>query len=255
MGGHSMGGEVMNSNRIQTQFRGASRGESWSAMGGVVSSVVLLAVLATAPLGVWAQEAGDAPLSVTLGSGSELRLEGSSNVHDWKSRTDRLSVAFTGIQGAPEPGDLAALEELIRSSKIRGLTLKIPVASMKSGKDGLDKNMQKALKADKYPDIVFEMSGYEFAGEAGADTMTIQAQGAITVAGVVRPETIKAIVVRGDQGLWLQGTKDLLMTDFEIKPPTMMMGTLRTKNEVKVHYRLLLTPGGAPSGASQVNSR
>jgi hypothetical protein len=207
-----------------------------------------------APLGVWAQEITDS-LSVTLGSGSELRLEGSSNVHDWKSRTDRLSAAFTRTQDAAHPGDVAALDGLIRSSKIRGLTLKIPVASMKSGKDGLDKNMQKALKADKHPVILFEMSGYEFAGGTDADTVTIEAQGTITVAGVKRPETIKAIMVRGDQGLWLQGTKDLLMTDFEIKPPTMMMGTLRTKNEVKVHYRLLLTPGGAPSGASQVNSR
>jgi hypothetical protein len=36
----------------------------------------------------------------------------------------------------------------------------------------------------------------------------------------------------------VKGTKQINMTDFNIKPPTAMMGTLKTANEVTVSFDL-----------------
>ena len=45
-------------------------------------------------------------------------------------------------------------------------------------------------------------------------------------------------------GVWLEGTHALLMTEYGIKPRRMMLGTLRVKDRIAVHFRLLLVPGG-----------
>ena len=65
----------------------------------------------------------------------------------------------------------------------------------------------------------------------------------LTVAGRERPVTLAARACGGDQGLWLEGRETLRMTDFGIKPRTMMLGSLRVKDQIIVRYRMLLVPG------------
>jgi len=43
------------------------------------------------------------------------------------------------------------------------------------------------------------------------------------------------------------GTQDVLMTDFGIKPPSFMLGTLKTGNKVVVSFKLNATPRGLAS--------
>lgn len=37
-----------------------------------------------------------------------------------------------------------------------------------------------------------------------------------------------------------EGSLKILMTDFGIKPPVALLGTLRTKNEIQVSFKVLL---------------
>jgi len=46
------------------------------------------------------------------------------------------------------------------------------------------------------------------------------------------------------EGIVLEGSKALLMSDFGIKPPTMFLGTLKTADRVVVEWRLVLTNDG-----------
>src|SRR5262249_5421556 len=119
---------------------------------------------------------------------------------------------------------------------VAGLTISIPVAQLKSGESGLDKNMRKALKAERFPDIVFVMSGYQVA--AAPATLTVA--GELTVAGVKRPETLKASLRFQDGHAVIDGEQPLQMTDFGVKPPSFMMGALKTKDRVAVKFHLEL---------------
>ena len=233
----------MTPNRLRRRRRNGARRLAMSAIAMVTAWASV----------AWTQEAKDVPLAVTLGKGSELRVEGSSTIHDWESRTEAMTISLTGREALPAGTE--ALDSFVRATKVGGLTLTIPVASMKSGKDGLDKNMRKALKEKEFPNIVFKMSGYEFLnGSQSADTMSIRAKGSITVTGVTRPENVQATLVRDGKGLWLEGSKDLRMTDFEVRPPTMMMGTLRTKDEITIHYRLLLVSTAESADATEATN-
>jgi len=187
--------------------------------------------------------------AITLGPGSTLWLEGTSNIHDFESRTTSVGLAFTRDPGAKDPTDPAGLETFVRSSGIQGLDLQVPIASMHSGKSGLDKNMQKALRADANPVIHFHLAHYTVTPKpAPNDTMDIHAEGTLSIAGRDRPVTLDARAWRGKDGIWLEGSQKLQMTQFDVRPPTMMMGALRVNDHITVRYRLLITPAGTAVG-------
>ena len=225
-------------NRLIPSRRGAAP--------AVMLSLALLAGLAGSPGARAAQ-----PLPVTLAKGSWLRLEGKSNVHAYHSEAGKLEFALGADAATATP---AALDSLIRAGGVKTLDLTIPVAGMHSGKDGLDKNMQKALKADANPAIVFHLERYTAAAfPAGGDSLDVRATGKLSVAGVEREVELTAVARRTANAIEIAGTKPLLMTDFGVKPPTMMMGALRTEDGVVIHYRLLL--GMATAGADKEGAK
>ena len=191
------------------------------------------------------------PVPVSLGPESVLWLEGKSNVHDYEGRTHDLTISFVRDSAARQPADLDDFEKLVRLSGIRGVDVHVPVRSLRSGKAGLDKNLWKALKADEHPAIRFHLASYTIVpNPAAGDTLVIRATGLLEVAGNERPDTLDARAYPNGNGLWLVGSEALRMSDFGIRPPTMMLGTLRVADPIIVRYRLLLVPkgdGNAPS--------
>lgn len=184
-----------------------------------------------------------APLTIAMGSGSSLWLEGKSTLHDFESRTASSTLTLTRDPGSPPATDVASLETLIRSGAVRSVDLQVPVTSLKSEKSGLDKNLCKDLKADQYPSITFHLTHYAVSPVgAPGDTMQIRAEGTLEVAGVQRPDTLEARAFRATQGVWLEGSERLLMSEFGIRPPAMMLGTLKVADAIVVRYKLLMVP-------------
>ena len=212
-------------------------------MASLVAGPALLAA------GGWADAAPAARANVALGSESVLWLEGTSNVHDFESRTQTLTFTLTCDGAATDPTDAAGLDQLIRANNVRGLDLEIPLATMRSGKPGLDKNMLKALRADANPNIKFHLARYTL-GAAVADTTPVTAEGTLSIAGKERPVTVVGRLVHTAKGEWLEGSHALLMTQYDVKPPTMMLGALRVNDKILVRYRLLLTAGNGVSGTA-----
>ena len=119
----------------------------------------------------------------------------------------------------------------------------IPVKSLSCGNSGLEKNMLKTLKADKYPEIRYQLTTYQIAGAPTDDAITLQAVGTLTIAG--QQKTIEMLVKsnRGAEGnATATGTQAILMTDFGIKPPVFMLGTLKTGNKITVSFKLNMSP-------------
>ena len=174
-----------------------------------------------------------------LGPGSSLRITGTSSVHDYESRTTETSVEITRKAGSTAAsGD--GLARLVRASAIQSVDVKVPVRSLHSPRKGLDANLYKALKAAAHPAITVHLDRYTTGAPANGDTIRVNASGTITVAGVERPLALEARLHAGDGGTWVTGRHTLRMSEFGIKPPTMMMGTLRVRDPVTIHFRLLL---------------
>jgi len=187
--------------------------------------------------------------------GSELWMEGKSTVHDWESRTRTINVAFTRTAGQADPSATTAIEALVRRKGVRSVDVRIPVSTLHSERKGLDKNLLKSLRADTYPTIRFRMDRYTVVSPATADTMKLRLEGALTVRGIEKRITLDARARKGDKGVWIEGAEPLDMSDFGIKPPTMMLGTLKVKDRIVIHYRLLLAPDVAVAAVRKSTER
>jgi hypothetical protein len=197
-----------------------------------ILSLCLLAVLTlsgrpfAAPDGAAAAQGSQVAINTAL-----LSISGTSTMHPYKVST-KVVKASAGMATA---GDLKAL---LQPDGLQGFELQIPVHSFTSDKDGLTKQMFKALKADKHPVITFRLSGYTV--EPGTIGMTVKPAGTLTVAGVEKPVDVVLEVKEQAGALHVRGSHDLLMTTFGIKPPTMFMGMLKTDDKVTITFEFQL---------------
>ena len=162
---------------------------------------------------------------------ARVSLDGTSTMHPYTASTTTVRVNTIEIGGTPS-GDV--LEYVLQPGALTAFDVSIPVTSLTSPKDGIDKNMYKALKADEYADIRFRLHGIEAAGDG------YRATGSLTIAGVERDVTLTLQVQHKENTLAVTGNTDLLMTDYGITPPKMMMGLLKTHPKVQIRIELVL---------------
>ena len=139
-----------------------------------------------------------------------LRVEGDSSLHKWISTATVVRLTSGGT----------ANQEV-----------RIPVSGLRSGEAGMDKNTRAAMKAAEFPDIVFRMTKYE-AGKL---------DGELTIAGRTRPVTLDVEL----EGRRVRGAYALKMSDYGIKPPSLMLGAIKVRDAVTVRFDLQF-PGETP---------
>ena len=186
-------------------------------------------------------QGGGGALSLVVAPGASLELDGDSSLHRYSAKAHGME-AGVGLDSARVPTAIEAsdLEGLVRGHFIKTFHLSVPVDQLRSGEKGLDANMRKALKGDRYKQIRFQMDSYEVLGPPAAATLTVVLHGRLSLAGVERKIDVTATAVRVDDGLAISGSKDLLMTDYQIKPPTMMLGAIKTKDLITVKFNATL---------------
>ena len=160
---------------------------------------------------------------------ARVSLAGTSNIHAYTATTTavrvvRLQVA-SGVVG-PNVWDA-----LVKPGALEAFEIAIPAATLSSPKEGLDKNMHKALKVTEHPDIVFRLTRIE-SDASGA----LRGVGMLKIAGVEREVAIALKTQRTDATLAVTGEVSLLMTDFGIAPPKAMLGMLKTDPKVTITF-------------------
>jgi polyisoprenoid-binding protein YceI len=162
-----------------------------------------------------------------------ITLAGNSNVHAWTAST--TAVRVTQVKLGPSAAGSTFWDEIVKPGAVEAFEIAIPVATLTSDKDGLDKNMHKALKAAQHPEITFRLARLEAKGKA------LRATGMLKVAGVEREIAFDLTTLRKDASLAVKGTVDILMTDYGIAPPKAMLGMLKTDPKVTITFDLALT--------------
>jgi polyisoprenoid-binding protein YceI len=94
-----------------------------------------------------------------------------------------------------------------------------------------------ALQSDKYPEITFS-SDKQSVLASGDRGLSSTVTGELLINGIKRNISIPLeFTITGDR-LNVSGSKSLKMSDYEIKPPTAIMGTLKTGDEVTISFDL-----------------
>jgi polyisoprenoid-binding protein YceI len=200
--------------------------------------LVLLALLVNA-----ASPAPPGGCKVIAAPGASLELEGDSTLRRYGARASdwTVDVGVDAARVATVPQSLD-VEGLIRGHFIDAFALVVPVDKLDSGDWRLDRHLRAALAADRHNEIRFRMDSYDIAGKPAPGTaLAVTIHGRLTVAGAERPVDVAALGLRVRGGIRFRGRKDLLMTDYGIKPPTLMLGAIKAANRVTVKFDVTLT--------------
>lgn len=170
------------------------------------------------------------PLPLALDS-ARVTLAGTSNIHDYTATTSTVRLTSARLV---QP--VADANGLLAPGAVEGFEVAVPAATLVSDKDGLNKNMHKALLADKHPNIVFRLAQID-PGAGGA----LKAVGTLQIAGKAKEMAFDLKTERQASTLKITGQTALLMTDFGITPPKAMLGMLKTDPKVTVTFEALLS--------------
>lgn len=193
------------------------------------SYTALVAALVLAPATIaWTTTAG----TLTLQPESKLWVTGTSNVRDFECTATSLTVDVAALPGA------VAL--VVAGEKgVTGVNVRVPAAQLDCRNGKMNAHMLKALKGPEFPEIAFDLTSYELATIASGANVTLT--GDLTLGGVKKVITIKAKTLSSDgSALKVTGTKDITLSEYGLKAPTLMMGTLKVSDVVQVHFDLLL---------------
>lgn len=173
---------------------------------------------------------------LAVGPESKLWVEGGSNLHGWSCKASAIDAAI-------DVDEAFLKSTTITPTLLKKVTVKVPVRSLKCGHGGMDNNLYKALKADDSPEISYILATFDVVPAAASDSFTVKTVGSLTVAGTEKTVNMDVTAARlPDGSLRAEGGVPLLMTDFGVKPPTAMFGTLRTDNKITVKFSLLVGP-------------
>jgi hypothetical protein len=169
-----------------------------------------------------------------LGPQSRLWIAGTSTVREFECK----AAIVDAVIADNGPGTVEAV--LSGRKAVRSVSLTVPAAKMDCGNGKMNEHMLKALKAEQFPTITFRLSDYDLVKATGG--MKADLKGELTIGGVTKTVTIDAQGKDLPGGvLSVTGTHAIRMTEYGLKPPTLMMGALKVGDKVQVNFELVLT--------------
>lgn len=157
---------------------------------------------------------------------SNLKVLGTSNLHDWEIDAKAMSGKSLMIIDASE------------LKAIKSLDFAVQVEQLKSGKSGMDNNTFKALNSKTYKTINFKLVSVTKLTKTSENNFTLETQGDLTISGVTkRISQIFTVKLVGKKAVFSGKTK-IDMTVYGVKPPTALMGTIKTGKDVTVDFKV-----------------
>jgi polyisoprenoid-binding protein YceI len=160
-----------------------------------------------------------------------VTILGTSNLHNWNETVGTVL------------GDGSVTWNDDGSFDLNAINLKMQVRSIKSDMGSImNNNTYKALKGETNPEIDFTLNTPVKSIKAGSIATTISAKGTLTIAGVTKPIDMQVKVSAPNHGyLTFEGSQTVKMSDYGISPPTALLGTLRTGNEITINFKTEFT--------------
>jgi hypothetical protein len=188
----------------------------------IAKPAALFFVLASTLLS--AKPAGDPVLVKFKSQKANVQIAGTSSLHDWTEKSEKGTADATFTIS----GD--------KLTAIAGLTFTVPVKSIKSEHTAMDNNTYKALNADKFANITYVASAATVT-PVDANSYTIKTTGKLTIAGTTNETEVTGTArVNADKSITVTGSKKFKMTDYGVKPPTAVFGTIKTGDALTISY-------------------
>ena len=153
---------------------------------------------------------------------SKLIVAGTSSIHDWEMNAETFTA-----QTKLEVNNNSV-------GKIESIDFTCKVEDIESGKRIMDSKAYDALQEKRHPQISFQLHPNNQVKVSGKK---VSLTGDMTIAGKKREVNVNCIFdVKNDNQFSVSGEVPLKMSEFGIEPPTAMLGTLETGDQVVVKF-------------------
>lgn len=168
-------------------------------------------------------------------SGSKIFITGTSNVNEFTcSCEERFNE---------QPLEAEQNENYAR---FKNTELLVPIKKFNCRNGKIDTDMQKALNADKYPNIKITLTDCWQNGRCTngncKDWFDVKANINISISGITKKELVyaKAKSITPNQ-FQLNGEKAVQMSSFGVKPPEAMFGMIKVNDWISFHFDLVVS--------------
>ena len=163
---------------------------------------------------------------------SKMMIEGTSTIHDWECDVQEINLDITM--------DTTALSGDTTSSPVKSLSLSVPVEKIESGKGGMNKKIYGALKKDKHPNIMFNLTNTELTNVTDSN-MQLNVTGMLNIAGVEKEVSFPVEGTMQEDGSYkFTGEYELNMKDYEVDPPSAVFGTIKSGEMVTITFDFIV---------------
>ncbi|HMS29244.1 MAG TPA: YceI family protein [Saprospiraceae bacterium] len=158
-----------------------------------------------------------------------LDINGTSTLHDWEIKS--TDGAGSAVLVFNKSGNL---------TNVNSIQFTTNAKSLKSESSIMDNNTYSALNAKKFPQISFVGNSTKVVSTDGVKH-SITVSGKLTIAGTTLPVELYAVgILTGDKILTITCTKIIDMKAWGVKPPTFMMGAMKTGKDVVIKFQSTL---------------
>ncbi|MDG5767537.1 YceI family protein [Balneolales bacterium ANBcel1] len=171
----------------------------------------------------------------TVSDASSMTIFGSANVTDWEAEVTSITGHITVT--IPENADWSDAQ----ASWFDEVDIRIPVGDIDADSRRMNRNMHDYLKEDDYPEITYRLVQAKELVVLDNPGFKLTVLGTVSAAGEsVELEHDVVITPNQNGGFTVTGSQDLKMTDFGIDPPTAVLGSIRSRDEMTIEFELVL---------------
>lgn len=155
-----------------------------------------------------------------LATGSRLWIEGDSSLHPWSCEASSPAADIHVDTQSPQ--------------LVRALTLRVAVAQIECGNESMNGKLREALHAQQHPFIEYRLTQAE---RVPGNKLRLEAMGDLSINGKTRPAVFQVDVALAPDGTaQANGSIVMLMSDFQVEPPTAMLGLIKTADQITVKF-------------------
>ena len=156
-----------------------------------------------------------------------VSIHGTMSIHDWVENIGEVTGDLMAGQHAGGGVDLNSVRITMEVRSIKGDMGKV-----------MDNKTYKALKADADPEITFRLGAPVTIMPVNGQETPIALKGQLTLAGVTGAATlwVNHFSLMRDS-MRFEGEEKIKMTDFGVKPPSALFGTLKARPEITIFFK------------------
>ena len=162
-----------------------------------------------------------------LTSDYAVTINGTSSLRNWQEKVGLVT------------GDMTAVVNDDGSVQLNAIRISMNVLSITSDMGRvMEKKTYEALKASAYPEILFTFNTPMRLTQVRDCQTTIPVRGVLALAGISKPMIMLVKTFEISQGvLQFEGSQTIKMTDYGVRPPTALFGTMRSGPDITIHFK------------------